>query len=132
MFRFRVVRDAELEIEGRDTTISETRCAAGVRRRRFGAPVCIQLESDAPEEILDDLVVRLDLYREDLFVAGGPLGLGDLAGLLELDRPDLKDPVLVQRVPRRCAARRIYLPRFGRATCSFTTRTSRSRRSTTS
>jgi polyphosphate kinase len=98
-FRFRVIRDAELEIEDRDAVDLRDVVRAGVRRRRFGEPVCIQLESGAPQEILDELVARLDLYPEDVFVAGGPLGLCDLSALLDLDRPDLKDPALAPRLP---------------------------------
>jgi polyphosphate kinase len=99
VFLFRVVRDADLELQEIEATDLRELVQAGVRRRRFGEAVCIQLERPMPEDIAQELITRLDVYPEDVYVVGGPLGLKDLFQVLELDRPDLKDPALVPRLP---------------------------------
>jgi polyphosphate kinase len=102
VFRFRLVRDAEIDVPEQ---VADFRALvqAVVRRRRFGEAVCLQLEGEMPEGVAPDLVRRLDLFPEDVYVAGAPLGLRDLAQLTELDRPDLKDPVLRPRLPAASA-----------------------------
>jgi len=103
-FLFRLIRDAEMDLtEIESATLRET-VQAGIRRRRFGEAVCIQLEREIPDSAARELAARLDLYPEDLYVVGHPLGLKDLMQLMELDRPDLKDPVLVPRLPAAVTA----------------------------
>jgi polyphosphate kinase len=96
---FRVVRDADLELRELEATDLRETVQAGVRRRRFGETVCVQLESAIPEAVEQELITRLDVYREDVVVVGGPLGLRDLVQIADLDRPDLKDPPLAPRLP---------------------------------
>ncbi|MGH2601524.1 MAG: hypothetical protein ACRDJ9_19330 [Dehalococcoidia bacterium] len=102
---FRVVRDADIELqelEAADDLLEIVQ--AGVRRRRFGETVCVQLENEMPESMAGQLITRLDVFPEDVYVTGGPLGLRDLFDLLDLDRPDLKDPPLLPRTPAQIAA----------------------------
>src|SRR6516162_2949825 len=99
IFLFRLVRDAEMELrEVGSASLRET-VQAGIRQRRFGETVCVQLERPIPDAVAKELITRLDVYPEDVNVVGPPLGLKDLAQLVELDRPDLKDPVLLPRRP---------------------------------
>ncbi len=98
-FLFRLLRDAEIEFPERESADLREMVQAGIRRRRFGEAVCVQLERKLPEAVARELVTRLDVYPEDVYVVGPPLGLKDLAQLAEFDRPDLKDPVLVPRRP---------------------------------
>lgn len=104
VFFFRLVRDAEIEFPERESVDLREVVQAGVRRRRFGEAVCLQLEHEMPESVAGELVKRLDVYPEDVYVVGAPLGLRDLAQVVDLDRPDLKDPVLLPRVPAAATA----------------------------
>jgi len=104
VFLFRLVRDAEIEFPERESVDLREVVQAGVRRRRFGEAVCLQLEHEMPESVAGELVKRLDVYPEDVYVVGAPLGLRDLAQVADLDRPDLKDPVLLPRVPAAATA----------------------------
>lgn len=104
VFLFRLVRDAEIEFPERESVDLREVVQAGVRRRRFGEAVCLQLEHEMPESVAGELVKRLDVYAEDVYVVGAPLGLRDLAQVADLDRPDLKDPVLLPRVPAAATA----------------------------
>ncbi|HYM68418.1 MAG TPA: polyphosphate kinase 1 [bacterium] len=99
VFLFRLVRDAEIEFTERESANVREMVQAGIRRRRFGEAVCVQLEREIPDAVANELVARLDVYPEDMHVVGPPLGLKDLAQLTGLDRPELKDPVLLPRVP---------------------------------
>ena len=99
IFLFRLVRDAEMELrEVGSASLRET-VEAGIRQRRFGETVCVQLERPIPDMVAKELITRLDIYPEDVYVVGPPLGLKDLAHLADLDRPDLKDPVVLPRRP---------------------------------
>src|SRR5262249_26970353 len=48
---FRLVRDADLELKELEATDMRETVQAGVRRQRFGETVCVQLESEMPEEV---------------------------------------------------------------------------------
>jgi len=96
---FRVLRDADIELMELEATDMRATVQAGVRRRRFGETVCVQLESALPEAVAQELITRLDVYPEDVYITGGPLGLRDLFQVAELDRPDLRDPPLLPRLP---------------------------------
>jgi len=104
VFLFRLIRDAEMELtEIESATLRET-VQAGIRRRRFGEAVCVQLEREIPDVAARELATRLDVYPDDLYVVGHPLGLKDLMQVMELDRPDLRDPVLLPRLPAAVTA----------------------------
>jgi polyphosphate kinase len=99
IFLFRLVRDAEMELRELESVSLRETVQAGIRQRRFGETVCVQLERAIPDVVAKELITRLDVYPEDVYVVGPPLGLRDLAQLTDLDRPDLKDPVLLPRRP---------------------------------
>ncbi len=92
---FHLTRDAdsaiqELEAEDLLETVEE-----GVRRRRFGAVVRLQVNPEMPESLLDILRSNLELQDYDIYRIDGPLALSRLRGLASLDRPELKDPTFV-------------------------------------
>ena len=99
IFLFRLVRDAEMEVTELESGSLREMVQAGIRRRRFGEAVCLQVEREIPDVVAQELVARLDVNLEDVYVVGAPLGLKDLAQITDLDRPDLKDPLLLPRLP---------------------------------
>src|SRR5262249_23803244 len=52
-----------------------------------------------PERVRDILCENLEIAPADLIELDGPLGLGGVAELLDLDRPDLRDAPLLAQVP---------------------------------
>jgi len=52
-----------------------------------------------PERICRLLAANLKVGAEDIYTVRGPLGLSDLMQLTQIDRPDLKDPPYVPRLP---------------------------------
>ena len=88
---FHVTRDAEMaiqEIEADDLleTVEE-----GVRQRRFGSVVRLEVDEGMPDILLDVLRTNFETDDSELYRVDGPLALSRLKALLSLDRPDLKD-----------------------------------------
>jgi polyphosphate kinase len=100
---FRVTRDGEMllqEMEAEDLLESIER---GVRQRRFGSVVRLEVTSDIPSRMRAILVEHLALSAGDVFTLEAPLGLADLAGLAGIERPDLRFPPFTPNVPARLA-----------------------------
>ncbi|HEY7835344.1 MAG TPA: polyphosphate kinase 1, partial [Ktedonobacterales bacterium] len=98
-YPFRVLRDADIEIVEEEADDLLETVEQGLRRRRFAEVVNLSVRADMPEALRSLLCAYLETSRDNLFALDGPLGLGDLMELVELDRPDLKDPALVPHVP---------------------------------
>jgi polyphosphate kinase len=97
---FHVTRDADLaikELEAEDLleTIEE-----GVRQRRFGTVVKLEVDEDMPEPLLEILTNNLELDATQVYRNPRPLALNRLMQLYKLNRPDLKDPVMVPAIPK--------------------------------
>ncbi|MEZ5183436.1 MAG: RNA degradosome polyphosphate kinase [Acidimicrobiales bacterium] len=91
-FAFRVTRNADLTLEEEEADDLLAAVEMELRRRRFGAAVRLEIDADATPEVRDLLVRELDLADEAVHESAGPLDLGGLWALRDLDRPDLKDP----------------------------------------
>lgn len=96
---FHLTRDADIaikELEAEDLleTIEE-----GVRQRRFGSVVRLQVHQQMPAHILRILINNLEADANDVYRIRGPLGLSRLAALHQMDRPDLKYKPFVPAVP---------------------------------
>ena len=97
---FHVTRDADIaikELEAEDLleTIEE-----GVRQRRFGSVVRLQVVDDMPAHILEILMNNLEIEASQVYRFKGPLSLSRLMQLYALDRPDLKDAPFLPAVPK--------------------------------
>ncbi|WP_229022965.1 polyphosphate kinase 1 [Actinomarinicola tropica] len=90
---FRVTRNADLTLEDEEADDLLAAVEVELRRRRFGRAVRLEIDARMSPEIRDLLVRELEVEEEDVYVHRGPLGLGGLFALVELDRPELKDPV---------------------------------------
>lgn len=90
-YAFRVTRNADLTVEEEEADDLLETIELELRRRRFGRAVRLEIDANASPEILELLTEELDLDASDIYLSSGPLDLGGLFGLMELDRPDLKD-----------------------------------------
>ncbi|MGH8901432.1 MAG: RNA degradosome polyphosphate kinase [Egibacteraceae bacterium] len=102
-YPFRVTRNADLilEKEGADDLL--TAVELELRRRRFGRAVRLEVDAEISSELRDLLTRQLDLEARDVYIVDGPLDLGGLWALYDLDRPDLKDKVWVPATQARLA-----------------------------
>ncbi|MFN8018175.1 MAG: RNA degradosome polyphosphate kinase [Acidimicrobiales bacterium] len=90
-FAFRVTRNADLTLEEEEADDLLAAVEMELRRRRFGAAVRLELDARATPEVRELLIRELDLTVEAVHETVGPLDLGGLWALRDLDRPDLKD-----------------------------------------
>ena len=97
--RFRVTRDADIEIKEEEAHDLLSVIQEELRRRRFGAPVRLEVSPDMPADMIEYLTSSLDLNADDVYVFDGPLHVQDLMALYDVDRPDLKDQPFTPSVP---------------------------------
>lgn len=88
--RFRVTRDADIEIREDEAEDLLRVIQQELRQRRFGTPVRLEVSASMPEDLIDYLTESLDLEPDDVYVVDGPLSLQDFTFLHNLNRPDLK------------------------------------------
>ncbi|MBZ9752478.1 polyphosphate kinase 1 [Deinococcus sp. HMF7620] len=85
---FRVTRNTDYEFEEEEAEDLLATIEDGLRRRRFGSAVRLEVMRDTPPALITFLQERLRLDSEDIFTLEGPLGTADLMGL-PVKRPEL-------------------------------------------
>jgi polyphosphate kinase len=88
---FRVIRNADLTLEDEEADDLLAAVELELRRRRFGKAVRLELDAATSDEVAELLMRELELEPDDVYRVEGPLDLGGLWAVHELDRPDLKD-----------------------------------------
>ncbi|MEJ7845717.1 MAG: polyphosphate kinase 1 [Acidimicrobiales bacterium] len=102
-FAFRVTRNADLTLEEEEADDLLAAVEMELRRRRFRRAVRLEIDSTADEATRSLLQRELDLEDDDLYRFAGPLDLGGLWAVHDLDRPDLKDPPFTPATPFQVA-----------------------------
>ncbi len=97
---FHVTRDADIaikELEAEDLleTIEE-----GVRQRRFGSVVRLNVTADMPADLVIILINNLEIEPAQVYRVKRPLALKRLMAIYQIDRPELKDATFVPATPR--------------------------------
>jgi polyphosphate kinase len=88
---FRVVRDADIEIQEIEADDLLETMQQSIRRRKFGSVVQVAIHDHMSIAIRNLLVQNLEIKRSDVFIQNTPLGLTDLAQLYHsAERDDLK------------------------------------------
>lgn len=98
-YPFRVLRDADIELQEDEADDLLESIEQSLRSRRFGSVVDLAVNPSMPLRIRSLLLDNLEITPEDMRVIDGPLGLADLMELYSLDCPNLKDPPFIPRVP---------------------------------
>ena len=98
--RFRITRDADMEIREEEAEDLLGLLQQELRRRKFGAPVRLEVSRGMPRDMIDYLSQSLDLSDSDVYVIDGPLGIQDLTSLSDVDRPDLKYAPFEPAIPQ--------------------------------
>ncbi len=89
--QFRVTRDADFEVSDEADDLLGA-VEAQLRRRRFGEVVRLEVEEDAPADVVTELTEAMNVPDRDVYRVARPLDLTALWQLVALDRPELKDP----------------------------------------
>ena len=87
---FRVTRDADIDIRAEEADDLLRALQQGLRKRRFGSPVRLEVAPDMPDEMLISLMESIGVEPDDIYILDGPLNILDLGALCDLERPDLK------------------------------------------
>ena len=90
-FPFRVIRNADLTLEEEEADDLLAAVEMELRRRRFGKAVRLEIDHATSDEVEELLMRELELGPDDVYRVTGPLDLGGLWSVYELDRPELKD-----------------------------------------
>ena len=106
--RFRVTRDADIEIREDEAEDLLRVIQQELRQRRFGMPVRLEVSSDMPTEMVEYLTESLGLFDEDVYVVDGPLAVQDFMSLYDLNRPDLKEKGFEPEIPEWLRKRSIF------------------------
>lgn len=97
-YPFRVLRDADIELQEDEASDLLESIEQGIRERRFGSVIDLAVNPSMPPRIRSLLVDNLEIAEHDLTVIDGHLGLADLMELYQLERADLKDPPFIPRL----------------------------------
>ena len=102
-FPFRILRNADIDYEheqDEDLLDVKSIIEQGVRERRFGSVVRLSVPAEISQRMLNRLMSSLEVpSNQEVYSIKGELGSADLFEVLQVDRPDLKDPHYVPRLP---------------------------------
>ncbi len=97
---FHITRNADLETKDElDAGDLLEVMEEGVRQRRFGVVVRLQVNTGMSPSMLKILVTNLGIEPECIYTQDGPLSFGRLKHLVALNRPDLKFQPFVPKLP---------------------------------
>ena len=97
---FRIIRDADIEIQELEADDLLESMQQSVRRRKFGSVVHLAVLEDMTQGVRDLLLENLEIHAPDLVVLRAPLGMSSLWQLYnQVERYDLKDPGYKPGVP---------------------------------
>ncbi len=96
---FHVTRDAEVAIKELEAEDLLETVEQGVRQRRFGDVVRLNVTEEMPTDLLEILKSNLEVDGTEVYRVRGPLSLKRLMGLYQIERPDLKETPFVPSIP---------------------------------
>ncbi len=100
---FRVTRNVDLTLEEDEADDLLVAVELELRRRRFGRAVRLEVDASMTDEVRTLLTRELDLGTDDVYDVTGPLDLGGLWAVHDVDRPDLKDDPFAAVTPPELA-----------------------------
>tara|TARA_R110000787_G_scaffold47085_10_gene114075 strand:+ start:4233 stop:6371 length:2139 start_codon:yes stop_codon:yes gene_type:complete len=97
---FRIIRDSDIEIEEEaEDLVRHFRSA--IKRRRRGRVIRMEIEERIPEPVEEMLQDMIQGHEAIIAEVEGFVGIGDLSGIVDEDRPDLKFEPYAPRFPER-------------------------------
>lgn len=102
-YPFRVTRNAEIEVVIDNGCDLMTAVEEGVANRLVAPPVRLEVAASMPDDIAEMLRKKFCLHSDQVYRNAGPLAMVDFWGLLDIDRPDLKDEPFMPAIPPQLA-----------------------------
>ncbi|MDZ7827564.1 MAG: polyphosphate kinase 1 [Gammaproteobacteria bacterium] len=101
-YQFRVTRNSDMFVDEEEIDDLKRALEGELSARRFGDEVRLELADDCPEDVEDFLVRQFELEEDDVYRCNGPVNLTRLMAIPDqIDRPDLKYPGFMPRIPAR-------------------------------
>jgi polyphosphate kinase len=98
---FRVIRDADIEIQELEAEDLIESMQQSIKRRKFNSAVMLAIHENMPTRIRKILAENLDIKTSDFYEQSGILDLASLCEVYEIsDRIDLKYPLYDPVIPR--------------------------------
>ncbi|AUW60292.1 RNA degradosome polyphosphate kinase [Sphingobium sp. SCG-1] len=97
---FRIIRDSDIEIEEEAEDLVRYFRSA-IKRRRRGRVIRLEVEQGIPAAVEEMLQDMLQGHESIIAEIDGFVGIGDLSGIVDEDRPDLKFEPYAPRFPER-------------------------------
>ncbi|ASQ90561.1 polyphosphate kinase 1 [Prosthecochloris sp. GSB1] len=88
---FRIIRDADIEIEEDEAGDLLESIEQGIRSRRYGKVVRLDVTPSMPGSMRRILMKNLEVQPRNLYEIEGALGLSGLMEMMAIERPALKD-----------------------------------------
>ena len=99
---FRIIRDADIEIQELEADDLLEAMQQSIRRRKFGSVVKVAIYEDMPRSLRDLLIENLQVKPTDIYVTGSNLGMVRLWQLYSsIERHDLKYPPYKPAIPKQ-------------------------------
>jgi polyphosphate kinase len=100
-YQFRVTRNADLEIDHDDTVDLARALEDELHSRNFGEEMRLEVADNCPAELVDFLLTKFALTRNDLYQVNGPVNLGRMMEVIsQIERPDLHYPPFTPGLPK--------------------------------
>jgi polyphosphate kinase len=100
-YPFRIIRDADVQIQEIEADDLLESMEQNIRKRRFASVVQLEIYESMPDDIRELLIENLVIKPNDVYVMPAPLGLSSLSQIYNnVERHDLKFPIYHPVVPR--------------------------------
>lgn len=100
-YQFRVTRNSDLFVDEEETEDLAQALEDGLSQRQWGDTVRLEVAHNCPETMWQYLMQETQLKPADVYQVNGPVNLMRLIAMPDIvDRPDLKYPPFVQKVPK--------------------------------
>jgi polyphosphate kinase len=110
-YPFRVTRDADVDYEQEEEAVGSMSALIeeSLRERKFGSVVRLSVPENISERTLSQLIRQLKVEAErDVYLIDGALGASSLFELSGVDRPELKLPPFIPRLPEHLDEQDIF------------------------
>jgi polyphosphate kinase len=97
---FRIIRDADLEIEEEAEDLMRNMDIA-VKKRRLGRVIAVKTAKHGSQKLLNFMLEHLDVDTTDVVEVEGIVGMSQVAELAEIARPELRYSPFTVRFPER-------------------------------
>src|SRR5215211_527668 len=100
-YPFRILRDADLEIQEIEADDLLETMQQSIRKRKFASVVQAEIYESMPEPVRKLLIENLEIKPNDVYMLPAPLGLSSLWQIYNnVERHDLKFPIYQPIIPR--------------------------------